>query len=138
MAELGTEFYPPVIGIRGAMGAGKDTAAGLISARHPRYSQGKFAAILRDAACCITDIPPEKTVSDADKAVDLSGRPFEAADLRERIIRAVSLVTGGSEGIAMTREDVIARRAAAERVAEKMFEVIIGQKYAPPRRWPSR
>jgi len=84
----------PLIGIRGDMGAGKDTLAAEIGLYFPEYTTRKFASKLREAASLIARIPAGQTVSDADKAIDLSGEPHEAYRLRRRIALAIECVTG--------------------------------------------
>ncbi len=79
----------PLIGIRGDMGAGKDTLAEEICRLEPKYTTRKFAAALREVVRIITDIPAEETVSGDDKARDLSGRQYLASGLRQRIIDAI-------------------------------------------------
>ncbi len=83
----------PPIGLRGDMGAGKDTLAEEICRRFPEYSVRKFATILREAVQIVTDIPPERTVSDADKAVSLAGCTYGRYDLLGRLLYAIRHVT---------------------------------------------
>lgn len=107
---------PPMIGIRGYMGAGKDTLAALIKKQHPEYSTAwKFAGPLRRAAEFITGIPAEQTVTDDQKKHDLSTLEFEPADLRDRIDKAIEYVTG--------------KEMANHIPAEIMFEILTRRKY---------
>ncbi len=99
----------PLLGIRGDMGAGKDTLAAEIQKLHPAYRVWKFAAGLREAVRIITDIPAEQTVSDIDKAVDLSARKYRWLDLLGRIDSAVEHITGHAsrEGLAETMSRIL-------------------------------
>jgi hypothetical protein len=101
----------PLIGIRGDMGAGKDTLATEISLCFPEYTIRKFATKLREAVSLITNIPAEQTVSDVDKQVDLSGRPYVALVLLQRIGKAIAHVTG---------------EPAQFSLAKQMFKVLTG------------
>jgi len=88
---------PPMIGIRGKKGAGKDTLAAEICACFPAFETRKWATKLREAVAIITDIPAECTVSDADKEVQLGGRVYGALDLYTRFLMAAMHVLGGRE-----------------------------------------
>jgi hypothetical protein len=108
----------PIIGIRGDMGAGKDTLAAEICRGYPGYSVWKFAAALREAAQAVTGIPAEKLQSPEDKAVDLRllGR-VPAFELLARIGRAIEGVTG---------------HRPEEGAGELMFGVLTGLVYWAP------
>jgi hypothetical protein len=63
-----TDKLPLLIGIRGAMGAGKDTLAAEIVKRHPEYRVCKFANKLREAASLIAvNVPPQLMATDEEK-----------------------------------------------------------------------
>jgi hypothetical protein len=115
------ERLPPLIGICGNMGAGKDTLAAQMAARYhsPEYLQWKFADALRDAASLVTGIPADKTLSAEDKAVDLSQRRYEASQLHSLLCDAIGGVIGGTAY--QTREIGL--------LAGKMFEVLTGTPY---------
>ena len=91
--EAATLVPPVLIGIRGDMGAGKDTLAAEICREYPAFRTAKFAAKLRAAAALIADIPVERTESAEDKAVDISA-PRSARDMFARVQQAIELVTG--------------------------------------------
>jgi hypothetical protein len=83
----------PLIGIRGAMGAGKDTLAAEICRSRPAYRVRKYASALREAASIVAGIPAERMTSDQDKAAALE-RTYEPGDLLGLLARAVVRVTG--------------------------------------------
>jgi len=100
-----------MIGIRGAMGAGKDTLAAEIIRHFPQYGARNFAAELRAALSIITGLPAAQTVSAADKRADLSGVPVKAPVLLARVSSAVERVT---------------QRPCGARVAGEIFRALTG------------
>jgi hypothetical protein len=81
----------PLIGIRGDMGAGKDTLAAMIVEDHEGYTVEKFAGTLRRAVTALTGI--RDTTEAHHKAVDLSGLVWETEAARGAIARTIETVT---------------------------------------------
>jgi hypothetical protein len=81
----------PLIGIRGDMGAGKDTLAAMIIEDHEGYAVEKFAGTLRRAVTALTGI--RDTTEAHHKAVDLSGLVWETEAARGAIARTIETVT---------------------------------------------
>ncbi len=81
---------PPLIGIRGRMGAGKDTLKDIIVARYG-YAEAKFAGPLRDAASAITRLPVSDMQTEKDKARDLSAQMYDPLVLLDRIRSAIKM-----------------------------------------------
>jgi hypothetical protein len=118
--EVQKTKYQPIVGIRGDMGAGKDTLALEICRAHPGYEIRKFATILRDAVYIVTGIPANKTQSAEDKAVDLSETGYEPADLLVNLGAAILHVTG---------------KEPKTGIPEAMFRILTGAiiVFAPPK-----
>jgi hypothetical protein len=111
----------PIIGIRGDMGAGKDTLAAEICRLIPVYAVRKYATALREAVEIVTDIPVARTMSAEDKGVDLSRRTYSADDLVARLIRAIAYTTGDPTTVLDASQ------------AESMFRILTGVAYAAAR-----
>jgi hypothetical protein len=106
----------PLIGICGRMGAGKDTLAALIAARHPAHQQWKFADALRTAASIVTDIPAHKLLSAEEKAVDLSGTSYGTHQLWVRLANAINVTIPGTSY----------EKKSYGQLADQMFELLTG------------
>jgi hypothetical protein len=108
-----------ILGIRGAMGAGKDTLGLLICKAHREYSVWKFATVLREALSIITDIPAERTVSQDDKRHDLSAQSYSELGLLLRIRKAIMYVTGA-----------VSISNKYGEISFEMFRILTGGEYA--------
>jgi hypothetical protein len=91
--RLTIDQWPKVIAFVGAMGAGKDTAGGLLS---EHYSLYKFAAKLRGAASIILALPAALTISDAHKKAQVPADPISRETLDDRIREAIKYVCGAA------------------------------------------
>jgi hypothetical protein len=84
---------PPLIGICGGIGHGKDSLGVEICKMLPEYQIRKFATPVRHAASIITDIPADKMQSDSEKKAALPERKYEAIDFIDRVAAAIRAVT---------------------------------------------
>jgi hypothetical protein len=82
----------PVIGIRGVMGAGKDTLAAIIMRDYPEYAPRKFASKLRAVASVFTEIPVAAMESAADKAATIGPIELTVEEYFAREARAALVV----------------------------------------------
>jgi hypothetical protein len=59
---------PPIIGVCGAIGSGKDTFAAAVALLRPVYRPAKFAAALRDVVAQLTAVPADRMLDTAGKS----------------------------------------------------------------------
>jgi transposase InsO family protein len=136
-----------LIGIRGDMGAGKDTLAAEICRLHAEFTIRKFASPLREAVHIITDLPVCQMVSDADKKVSLTYLRWPIGQFEYRIARAIRMVTGdstknvgvgsgaefddsaseSSDGDSYDAEEEVVIMKAAEKIREKLTDEIVNE-----------
>lgn len=113
------------IGIRGAMGHGKDTLAGILLELLPTHKHGKFAGALRAAAGVVAHCPP-----DEDKARDFSAEePVNSYTLHTRIARAIVGVI--DLAVAPEEQSAARSRVAENRTCDKFFKVVTGEDFVP-------
>jgi hypothetical protein len=112
---------PPIIGIRGIMGSGKDTVAALIREHWPEYAVWKYADALREAVYILTDLGSS---SQEEKEVSLQLYVFFAEDYLGRIVEATRHVMMCADGVAPENE--------VWRVAPLIFRELIGYEYHHP------
>ena len=59
---------PPIIGVCGAIGSGKDTFAAAVALLRPVYRPAKFAAALRGVAAQLIAVPADRMLDTAGKS----------------------------------------------------------------------
>lgn len=85
---------PSIVGIVGAMGAGKDSLAAAICRLEPAFCVRKFADALREAVSTVADVPAAVSATAEGKALDLSQVERPCAELRLRLVLAAAQATG--------------------------------------------